>query len=171
MLYRRPRRFAVVLENENVAEPPVLFQIQHTVAKSPKHVFHCLLTDGGQRGLMIGSFNDDFMGSNTIHLVKQALTLAIQIPFNAQGREFIGDYPKVPSRTVSSTSIRSITQDFRRRFVFISVAKWAKSAFDLNRFFYKIARTFAAISSNDYPSPSDWIFSQFRQVPPQLLEL
>src|SRR2546423_3249680 len=166
MLYRGSSRFAVVFKDEYVAEPPVLFQIQHTVAKSPKHVLGGLLINGGQGSLMIGSFNNDFMGANPIHLVKKALTLAIEIAFNAQGRKFIGDHPKVPAGTISRASIGSITQDFGGRFVFISIAEGAKPTFNLNRFFCKIAWTFAAIRSNDYPSPCDGIFSQFRQASP-----
>jgi hypothetical protein len=47
MLERRTRRLAMILENQNVLEPPILLQIKNTVAEGPKHIFDSL---GRQRG-------------------------------------------------------------------------------------------------------------------------
>ena len=46
-----PASLAVILENQDVAESPVVFQIEHAVAKRPQHILDCFFTHRGKVAL------------------------------------------------------------------------------------------------------------------------
>src|SRR5262245_44344992 len=115
MLQRSACGFAMILENQNVPKPLVLFQVEHPVTEGPEHIFHGLLAKGRKSGVMIGCFDDDLVSTDSIHLVKESLALPIEISLDAQGWELVWDNPKHPARRVAGTSIGSIRKNLRWR--------------------------------------------------------
>ena len=69
MLQRGTGGRAVVLEDENVAEPKILSEIDHAVAIGPQHVLDLLSRKIGEAFDMAGGFDDDFMGAHAVHAV------------------------------------------------------------------------------------------------------
>ena len=51
----------MILENQNVLEPPVFLQIQNPIAKSPQHIFNSLWRQARQGRIVIGRFNYHLM--------------------------------------------------------------------------------------------------------------
>src|ERR1700676_951501 len=117
---------------------------------------------------MVGSFDDDLVGANAIHLVKHALGLLVQASFYAKRRELVGNDAHRPTWSVlhgsAAIGARPIGQNFRWSFIFVAVAEGAKPSPDLDRFAREVGRTLGAIRGNNHPSAHDGVFSQFRHV-------
>src|SRR5215813_7827244 len=163
MVQRSTCGFAVILENQNVPKPLVLFQVEHPVAEGPEDIFHCLLAKSRKGGVVIGCFDDDLVSADSIHLVKDPLALPIEISLDTQGGELIGDNPKHPARRVAGTSIGSIRKNLRWRVAFMAIAKRAKSTCGLNRKPCEVGRALSAFRGDDHPPARDRIFSEFWQ--------
>src|SRR5260370_38905780 len=115
--------FPVILENENVPEALVIFQVQHAVAVSPEHVFHGALWQSRQRRRMIRRLHDHFMSADSVHLVEEAFPFAVQIAFDAQRWEFVRYHSDTPARSVGPAAVPAIYQNLSRRLDFVPPAK------------------------------------------------
>ena len=118
MLDRRARGFAVILENQNVAEALVVFQVQHAVAVAPQHVFHGALRQRRQRRCMLRRFDDHFVRADAVHLVEETFAFAVQFAFDAQRRKFVGHHANAPAGRVGAAAVAAIDQNLRRRLRF-----------------------------------------------------
>jgi hypothetical protein len=112
---------------------------------------------------VVGSLDDDFVGSDAIHLVVHAIALAVQFALDAQDGEFISDDANTPTRLIAAAAV-AIGQDFGRSLALIAVVERtdarAGRRYGLTN---EIAGTFGAIGGDDDPSPGDRILTQFRQ--------
>ena len=161
------RGLSVILENQNVPEALVIFQIQHPVAVSPEHVFHRALRKSGQRRRMVRRLDDHFMRADSVHLVEEALSLAVQFAFDTQCGKFIRHHANVPARRVRPSAIPSINQNLRRSLGFIPRAEGAILRVPRDHALaQEIVRALPAFRCNDHPSARNWIFAQLRQSEP-----
>src|SRR5581483_10512796 len=164
MLERSPRGLSMVLENQDVLEAAVFLQIQDTVAKGPQNIFDSLGRQRREAGIMIRRFNDDFVSADAVHLVEHAFGLAIQIAFDSQGREFVGNDAYGPARRIAlrrrtSIRIRPIGLNLRRSLGLVSIAEGAEATLDAHPFAGKIRGTLGAIGGDDHPTANNGIFS------------
>jgi hypothetical protein len=118
---------------------------------------------------MLRRLNDDLVGADAIHSVEHAFGLAIQVSFNPEGGELVGDYAHGPSggiaqRWRAAVRVRPVGLDFGRSFVLVPWAEGAETAFNAHPFAYKICGTLGAIGGDDHPPAHDWVFSEFGQL-------
>src|SRR5260370_9517622 len=125
MIDRRARSFTVVLEDQNVSEALVILQVQHAIPVPPEYVFHGTLRQSSQRRRMVWRFHDHFMSADSVHLVEEAFSFAVQPAFDAQCRKFIGHHTNTPTRCVGPPAVSAINQNLGRRLVFVAPAKGA----------------------------------------------
>src|SRR5580692_5382341 len=168
MFQRRARSLAVILENQNVLESPVLLQIKNAVAESPEHVFDSLGRKRGQARLMVGSFDDDLVRPNPVHAIEHALGLAVEAALNAEGWKFVGNHSHRPSRGIAlrcrpSVRVRTVRLNLGWRLALIPVTERTKSTLQFHSVTGKVGWTFGAVRRNNYPSTDNWIFSKLGQ--------
>src|SRR5215469_3368696 len=159
----------MILENQNVFESPVFLQVENAVAEGPQHVFDALRRHGRKRRCVIWRLDDDLVGADAVHLVEEPFGLAVQITFDPQRRELVGDHSHSPSghvalRRRAAIRIRPICLDFRRRLGLIPRTERTESAPDSDSLTHEICGTFGAIGRDDYPAADNWIFPKLRQV-------
>src|SRR2546430_13104237 len=65
------------------------------------------------------------MCANSVHLVEEAFSFAVQPTFDAQCGEFIGHHTNAPTGCVSTAPVSAINQDLRRSFGLIAGAEGA----------------------------------------------
>src|ERR1039458_1240394 len=159
MLQRRPCRYPMVLEDQDVLEATVLLQIDDAVAVGPQDIFNALLRNGGQGSVVVGRFDNDLVRPNPAHLVEHAFGLTVQAAFDSEGGKLVRHHAYRPVRGVTRRPIWAIRQHFGRRLAFIAVAERAKAALQFHRLTAEVVRAFGAIGRNDYPSSQDWIFA------------
>ena len=129
MLERRAGRFAVILENQNVAKSPVVFQVEHAVAEGPQHIFDLLFGHRRERAAMVGRFDDHFVRADAVHAVKQAFAFAVQVSLDAQRGKFIGNHAHLPARRVRAASVAAVLENLGRRLRFIASNKTGRCRF------------------------------------------
>src|SRR3984957_20598948 len=135
MLQRRSGGLTVILEQQDVLKPAVLLKIENAVAKCPQHVFNPLRGQGCETGVVVGSFDNDFMRPNAVHPVKHSLSLAVQRAFNAQSGKLVRHHTHRPPWCIPLggwSSIRSwaVGLNFRRCLTFVAIAKGANPPFN-----------------------------------------
>ena len=168
-LERGADRFTMILEDENVLEATVFLEIKNTVTEGPEHILNALGREISQAGVVVRSFDDDLVRADTVHTVKHALGLAVEVTLDAERGKFIGNYAHRPTRCValrrrSAIRIRAISLNFRRSLVFVSVAERAKAALQFDSLAREVSRALGAVGRNDYPPAYNWIFSKLRQA-------
>src|SRR6266446_5521946 len=164
VLERSSGRFAMILEDQDVLEAPVLLEVENAVAESPKYVFDPPGRQGRQGRVVIGRFDDDLVGADAIHLVEHTLGLLVQVAFDSESRKLVGHHAHRPAGTVllsrGPVRARTIGQNLRRSFALISVVERTKtSALDLHRFAHKVGGPLGAIGGNNDPPSYDGVFS------------
>src|SRR5437868_9243624 len=122
----------MVLEDQDVLESPVLFQVKNAITEGPQYIYNPLRRQSGKRGVVIGCFDDHFMRPDPIHAVKHAFRLAVQSASNAQRRELVGNDSHGPSRAIAlrrraAIQVGTISLNLGRGLALIAVAKRAKS--------------------------------------------
>src|SRR4030081_2925199 len=168
MFERRSGRLSVILENQDVFEPPILLQVKDTIAESPKHIFDSFWRKRGETSAVIGSFNDDFVGPHAVHPVEHTLGLAAQASLYAQGWKLIGNYAHRPSRRIAlrrrpSVGIRTIGLNLRRCLALISITEGAEAPLQFHSITGKVSWSLGAVSRDNDPPAYDWVFSKLRQ--------
>src|SRR5437667_3226127 len=66
---RGPGGVAVVFENQNVLEAPVLFEVEDPVAEGPEHVFDARHRHRRQGQVVVRRLNDHLVRADAVHLV------------------------------------------------------------------------------------------------------
>src|SRR5580700_9697783 len=117
---------------------------------------------------MIGSFDDYLMRADAVHLVKEALALAVEIAFDAECGEFVGYDANGPARGVCASVAPAVNENLRRCLGFGAGAERAILAVGKRRdtFAQKIVRAFSTLGGNNHPAASNRIFSHLRQSDP-----
>jgi hypothetical protein len=108
------------------------------------------------------SFDDYFVGPDSIHLIINSFPFTVQLSFYSEGGELIGDDPKGPTGGIRRGSIVSKCKDFGRGPIFIAFAEGAEPAYRSSLLRCKIRGPSTSLCGNDDPSSMDGIFSQFR---------
>src|SRR5919108_1667913 len=97
MFERSSSSFTVVLKYEDVFKTLVFLQINHAIAKCPDHIFHALDGHVSESLVVLGSFYDDLVSADAVHLVEHALGLAIKVALDAECRELVGNHAHAPT--------------------------------------------------------------------------
>src|SRR5258707_844900 len=164
MLKRCAGGFSVIFEDQNVAEALVVFQVEHAVAVGPQNIFDGPRLESGERGHVVGRFDDDFVGADSIHFVEQAFAFAVEIAFDAERGKAVGNDANVPAGSVGAAAVAAVDENLGRRFAFSSGAEGAiLGPRDNHAFAEKIGGALSAIGGNDDPAARDGIFTQLRQ--------
>ena len=106
MIERRARRLAVILEDDDVAEAAVAFEVLHAVAEGAQHLLHGRLPHRRERIDVAGGFDDHFVRADAVHPVEQALAAAIERALDAEHGKLIRDDAQVPAGTVGMSCRR-----------------------------------------------------------------
>src|SRR5205814_8849049 len=103
--------------------------------------------------------------ADTVHLVEQAFTLAVEIPLDAESGKFVRHHAQLPPGRVRPAAVSSVHEHFGRRLGFIARAE--RAIFRLFRdyaFAQKIIRPLSALRRNNHPATRDGVFPQLRQL-------
>src|ERR1700733_6772683 len=161
-----PGRLAVIFEKQNVAEAPIVFQIEHAVAISPQNFFHAFFVDQRERLLVIGRFDDHFVRAHSVHTIEKAFAFAVQSSFDPQRRKLVGHHSHRPSRSVLAAAVAPVGENLLRRLAFIARAERANSwvAFYVHTLPNEIHWPLAAIGGDDDPASGNGILAKLRQT-------
>src|SRR5271154_116665 len=99
MLQRSAGGFSVILEEQNILEAAVFFEIENTIAEGPEHVFNSFRRKRRESRGVFRGFDDDFVSADAVHLVEHAFGLLVQIALDAERRKFIGNDTDGPARS------------------------------------------------------------------------
>ena len=155
VLERRARGRTVILENHDVPQPDVPFQIKHPLAPGPEHLLDLRLRKRRERLRVARRFDNHFVRADAVHPIEEPLAFAIEIALDAQRRKFVGHDTDIPARAVAPG------ENLRRRLVFVSLAERAMLvAFGGDCFDLKIAGALLPLGRDDDPAARDRIFSQ-----------
>ena len=61
-------------------------------------------------------FDDHFVRADAVHAVEQAFAFAVEIAFDPERREFVGNYAQRPAGRVFAAAIAAIGENFGRAF-------------------------------------------------------
>jgi hypothetical protein len=108
---------------------------------------------------MSGRFDHHLVSPNAVHLIIDSLALAVQIPFDAKGREFVRDDTKGPSRGIGRGAIFSIGNNLGRGSILIAFTEGTKATHRFSLLWREIRRSSTSLRGDDHPSSVDGIFS------------
>src|SRR5689334_18772123 len=163
--------FAMILEDENIAEALVVFQVEHAVAIRPQNIFDGARRKRGERGHVVGRFDDYFVGADAVHFVEEAFAFAIEIAFNAESGEPVGNDTDIPAGRVGAAAVAAVDENFGRRLAFGAGTEGAiLGAGYEDAFTEKIGRALSAIGGDNDPASCDGIFTQLRQSKPPRIQ-
>jgi formate/nitrite transporter FocA (FNT family) len=74
---------------------------------------------------MKGAFEDDFMGSDTIHAIVNAIAFFLQIAFDLQSGKFVGHHSDPPTWSICLGVWFPERINFVGGFIFVTLAKRA----------------------------------------------
>src|SRR5687768_1438899 len=155
MIERRTSRGAMVLEDDDVAQADVAFQVEHTLAPRPEDFLNRGLRQRRERLAVTRCLDDDFVRADAVHAIEQPFAFAIEIALHAQCRKLVGYDAHVPPTAVS------IGKDRWRRFILMTLAERAKLvALRRRRFDVEVAGPLLALGRDDDPAASNGIFSE-----------
>src|SRR5262249_53949779 len=137
---------------------------ENAIAKGPQHIFDSLRRQRGERGVVVGRFDDDLMRAYAVHLVEHSFGLLVEIAFDDQRGELVRDDAHRPTGRIPlrRATVRAgpVGHDFWRRLALVAVTKGTKSSpLDLDGFTQKIAGTLGAIGGDDDPTTHNRVFS------------
>src|SRR5260370_16407006 len=101
--------FAVIFENEDVAEALGVFQVEHAVAEGPQNGFRSAGRERGERAHGVWRLDDHFVRADAVHFVKEAFAFAVKIALDAKRWEAITPAPNPPPTTAVAPSAPSLT--------------------------------------------------------------
>ena len=155
---RGPSRRAVVLEDQDVAEPAVFPQVQDAVAVRPEDVLKLLLRQARQRRLVIGRFDDHLVGAHPVHAIVEPNPLAPEIALDLQRRELIRHHAQAPPRRVGHATGGTVRENLRWRLRFVPRAERAQRlGRQRRRRLTEIGRALGSFGGDDHPPTDDRI--------------
>src|ERR687898_1910343 len=100
MLEMRAGGRAVILEDDDRAEAAILLQIVDALAESTEHLLDIALPHRRQRLLVARRLDDHLVGADAVHLVEEALALAVERAFDAQHGKLVRHDAQAPAGPV-----------------------------------------------------------------------
>src|SRR5436853_531696 len=92
------------------------------------------------------------MCANSVHLVEETFSFAVQPTFDAQCGEFVGHHTNAPTGCVSTAAVSAINQDLRRSLGLIAGAEGAiLGVLGDNALAQEIVRTLSSFRRNAVP--------------------
>ena len=91
------RALAMVLEDEHVAEAGVAGEVVDTIAHGEEQIGDANVRHAGEGVGVLGTFDDDLVGSDAVHVVVEAFRPAVDFTFDAEGWELVGNGAKSPA--------------------------------------------------------------------------
>jgi hypothetical protein len=95
---RRTGGNAMVLEHEDAAQPPILFEIDHSVPERPEHLPYRRFWQGRQRLQVIRRLDNHLVRANTVHAIEDTVAATIDPALHLQRRHAVWHDPDVPAR-------------------------------------------------------------------------
>src|SRR5713101_4034880 len=167
MLQRGASRFAVILEDQDVAEALVVLQVEHAVAIRPEDILHGPLGKRGERSGVIRRLDDHLVRPDSVHLVEGPFAFSVQVSFNSQRGIFVRHNADGPPRGIGAAAVASINQNLRRSLGFAAVTKRASSLpFRHDAFPQEFHRPLSTVRGNDDPAAGDGVSSKLGQPGP-----
>ena len=105
----------MVLEDEDVAQPAVLLQVQDPLAVRPQNALDFRLGHRSERPIVVRRLDDHFVRADAVHAIEHAVAFAIQRPFHLQRRKLVRHDPKIPPGRIRRAAVLAVRQDLRRR--------------------------------------------------------
>src|SRR5882724_10633648 len=156
MLERGSSRVAMVLENQDVLEAAVFFQIQNSVAVGPEDILDLFRRKAGEARVVIGGFDNHFMRTDAVHAVEHTVGLAVERALNSEGRELVRNYPHRPARGILGSRrpavAGAIGLDLRRCLVLVAGTEGAESTLHCQALTGEVGGALGAVGGNDDPS-------------------
>src|SRR5262249_42941176 len=138
----------------------VLLQIDEAIAIDPEHLTDVVFGQAGDRNLVVRAFDDDLVRAHAMHLVVDAVAALIEVPFDLERRELVGDHAHPPTTLIGAGMPFAVGQNLVRRLVLVPFAKRAKRAAQGLRFRLGHHGTLGAFGRDDHPATDNRIFPQ-----------
>ena len=126
VLQRRSRRRSLVFKDQSVNEPRISLEVDEPVPKDPQHLADIVDRQPRHVGFMMRTFDDDFVCPDSVHEVVNPVAPLVEIALDLQCGEPVGNDASPPAAVISLGARMSIREDFRRRRIFVPLAKGAK---------------------------------------------
>src|SRR2546422_835295 len=158
VLQRGPGGLAVVLEDQDVAQPAVFPQVQDAVAVCPEDVLKLLLRQARQRRLVIGRFDDHLVGPHPAHAIVEPNALPPEIALDLQLRELVRRHAPRPPRRIGRAPGGTVREDLRWRLRFVPRTERAQRLGRKRRHnLTEICRALGSFGGDDHPPTDDRI--------------
>ncbi len=69
----------MILENQDVPEALIVFQVEHAVPECPQDVLDLLFRHRRESAPVVRRFNNNFVSANPVHPVKQTFAFPVEI--------------------------------------------------------------------------------------------
>ena len=110
---------------------------------------------------MVRAFDDHLVGADALHHVVDAVAALVQVSFNLEGRETVGNDANPPAGAVGAGPVIPIRQDFVRRVFFVPLAERAGRGLSRQApFGLEVVRTLGALVRDDHPAADDRVFAE-----------
>ena len=111
---------------------------------------------------MAGAFDDHLVGADALHHVVDAVAALVQVAFDLEGREAVGDDANSPSGAVGARAVVAVGDDFGGRVLFMSFAEWAGGRVARRRCLgLEVVRALGPFVGDDHPAADDRVFAEF----------
>src|SRR5262249_18522417 len=133
MFQRGAGSLAVVLEEQDVAQPPVVLQVVDAVTESPENLFDRFFAELGQAQRVLRGLDEDFVRTDSLHLVEQPFAFAFELAFNAEDGELVGYDSQRPAALIGAAAV-AIGKNLRGRLPFVARTKGTETAGSFRRY-------------------------------------
>ena len=165
MLERRPGHRAVILEQEDVAQPEVLLEIEHALAARPQDTLDLRFGHQRERPIVMRRLDDHLVGADPVHAIEHPLAFAVDRPFHLERRKLVRHDADVPPGRVPPPAVLAVRQQLRRRHRLVTRTERTVLAPDRGRpLETEVVRTLLPVGRNNHPSSGDGIFAELRHV-------
>src|SRR5579862_6072622 len=108
---------------------------------------------------MIRRLDNDFVRTDSVHTIKQAFPLAVQLSLDSQRGKLVGNYAHIPARRVCrGATAPPVGQYLRRRLALIAITERTKSlALDVHALTDEVCRPLGTVGGNNHPTTGNWI--------------
>src|SRR5438445_335537 len=151
---------AVVLEHQDVLEAWVLLEVEHAFAEREEHVRHGVDGERRERGRMDRRLDHDLVGAYTVHPVEEPLARRLELPFDPEHGELVGQDPVGPAGPVRAALLAPTSEDLARGLVLVAFAEDALGPDRLHPLGDKIRRPPRALGGDDHPAADDRVLPE-----------
>ena len=159
---RRTGGGPLVFEDQSVHQARIALQVDQPVPIDPEHFADVVDRQVGHVRFMVRALDDDFVRADAVHQVVNSFAPLVEISLDLQSREFVRHDARPPAAVVALRPRMPISQNFRRRRVFVSFTKRAEPPAGRAILRGKVLGSFGAVGRQDHPASDDGVFSKFR---------